>query len=80
MYKILSGKLGLKGMLVGRKGCKLPSNCTHLLETTGWLNQSELIDNFRKSQKFILVPNKTDASPRVLTEALCCDLPASSKL
>jgi hypothetical protein len=73
--KIMSGKLGLKGILVGREGCELPSNCKHLLETTGWLDQSKLIDHFRKS-KFILVPNQNDASPRILTEALCCDLPA----
>lgn len=73
--KILSGKLKLKGLLVGRKGCPLPKNCEKFLETTDFLSQSELIDSYRKS-KFILVPNRTDASPRVLTEALCTDTPA----
>ena len=73
--KILSGKLKLKGLLVGRKGCPLPKKCEHLLTTTDFLSQGELIDSYRKS-KFILVPNRTDASPRVLTEALCTDTPA----
>tara|TARA_B110001450_G_C17662808_1_gene498074 strand:+ start:299 stop:1327 length:1029 start_codon:yes stop_codon:yes gene_type:complete len=73
--KILSGKLKLKGLLVGRKGCPLPKKCEKFLETTDFLSQSELINSYRKS-KFILVPNRTDASPRVLTEALCTDTPA----
>ena len=73
--KILSGKLKLKGLLVGRKGCPLPKNCEHLLTTTDFLSQSELIDSYRKS-KFILVPNRTDASPRGPTDALCKDTPA----
>ena len=73
--KILSGKLKLKGLIVGRKGCPMPKNCDHLLTTTDFLSQKELINSYRQS-KFVLLPNKTDASPRVLTEALCTDLPA----
>ena len=73
--KILSGKMKLKGLLVGRKGCKLPKNTDKYLTTTDFLSQDELIKSYLKS-KFILVPNRTDASPRVLTEALCCNLPA----
>lgn len=73
--KILSGKMKLKGLLVGRKSCDLPSNSKKYLTTTDFLTQSELIKSYQKS-RFILLPNKTDASPRVLTEALCCNLPA----
>lgn len=73
--KILSGKMKLKGLLVGRKDCDLPSNSKKYLTTTDFLSQSELIKSYQKS-RFIIIPNKTDASPRVLTEALCCDLPA----
>ena len=73
--KILSGEIKLKGLLVGRKGCDLPLNSKKYLTTTDFLSQSELIKSYQKS-KFILIPNKTDASPRVLTEALCCGLPA----
>lgn len=73
--KVLSGKQHLKGLLVGRKGCDLPNNCKHLLTTTDFLPQKKLIESYCKS-KFILIPNKTDASPRVITEALCCNIPA----
>lgn len=60
----------LKGLLVGRKGCKLPDRCEKNLETTGWLSQMKLSEAFHKS-KFILIPNESDASPRILTEAMC---------
>ena len=73
--EILCAKKGLKGILVGRKGCELPKGCEKHVETTGFLSQNKLIETFRKS-KFILVPNQTDASPRILTEALCCNVPA----
>ncbi len=72
--KVLCGKYKLKGMLVGRQGCKLPKECDGLIETTNFLSQDELIKKYRQS-KFLLLPNKVDASPRVLTEALSCDLP-----
>jgi glycosyltransferase involved in cell wall biosynthesis len=72
--KILCGKYKLKGLLVGRNGCKLPEECKGLIETTGFLGQSELIKKYRQS-KFIFIPNKVDASPRVLTEGLCCGIP-----
>lgn len=73
--KYMCGTLKLKGILVGRKGCKLPSGCEELVETTKFLTRSELIDSYRKS-KFIFIPNISDASPRVLVEALCCNIPA----
>ena len=72
--KVLCGKFKLKGLLVGRKGCEMPKECDGLIETTNFLSQGELIDSYRKS-KFILIPNKVDASPRVLVEALCCNIP-----
>ena len=36
----------------------------------GW----DFIDNMKKS-RFIMIPNYSDASPRVFTEALALDLP-----
>ena len=73
--KILSGKLNLSGLLVGRKGCDIPKTLSKYLTTTDFLSPKELIESYQKS-RFILVPNRTDASPRVLTEAMCCGLPA----
>jgi hypothetical protein len=72
---IMCNKFKLRGLLVGRKGCPLPKGCDELCETTGFLSQAKLIEAYNQC-KFILVPNQSDASPRVLTEALCCNLPA----
>ena len=71
---ILCGTYKLKGLLVGRKNCELPIECKGLIETTSFLSRDELLKKYRQS-KFLFVPNKVDASPRVLTEALCTDLP-----
>ena len=73
--KLLSGKMKLKGLLVGRKGCDIPSICKDNVTLTDFLSQDELIKSYQKS-KFVFIPNKTDASPRVLTEAMCINLPA----
>ena len=39
------------------------------LSTTGFLSQAKLIEAYNEC-KFILIPNQSDASPRVLTEAM----------
>jgi hypothetical protein len=67
--KIMSD-MGLKGLLVGRKGCNVPENC----ETTGWVDFNEMKNLYNKS-KFIFLPNIIDASPRMLTECLSMNLP-----
>lgn len=71
---ILCKRFKLKGLLVGRKGCKLPDGCADYLETTGWVDYDTMISLYRKS-KFIFLPNVRDASPRVLTEAMALNLP-----
>ena len=64
----------LKGLLVGRSGCEMDEACKGLITTTNFLSRDELIKSYQKS-KFILMSNQSDASPRVLTEALCCNIP-----
>lgn len=71
---ILCLKYKLKGLLVGRKDCPLPEGCESYLTTTGWVDYHENIKLYNKC-RFIFVPNQRDASPRVLTEALSCNLP-----
>jgi hypothetical protein len=75
VVELLSGKYGLKGLLVGRKDCKLSEAAEKNVEKTGWLDYGEAIKQYKRC-KFIVLPNIVDASPRVLTEALCSDLPA----
>ena len=70
---ILCEKFKLKGLLVGRKDCEIPEGCKPYITTTGWLDYGENIKQYNKC-KFIFVPNQRDASPRVITEAMSCNL------
>jgi len=72
--KIMCNKFKLKGLLVGRKGCELPGGCSDLMETTDMLKYADLRYMYQKS-KFIFIPNEKDASPRVLAEAFCMNIP-----
>ena len=72
--EIMCGEFKLKGLLVGRKNCNLPGLCVSNMTTTEFLPWKQLIKAYNQC-KFIFVPNIHDASPRVITEALCCDIP-----
>ena len=67
--KILCKKKKLKGLLIGREGCKLPGCVDKMIKTTKKLDYYELLKKYDES-KIIFLPNIHDASPRVLTEAL----------
>lgn len=73
-FELMCSKYNYKGLLVGRSGCKLPKKCANKLETTPKLKYEELKSKYDEA-KFIFLPNIHDASPRVLTEALCHDIP-----
>jgi hypothetical protein len=66
---ILCGKLGLKGLVIGtivkHKGLK----CVRRQARLKFLH-------LVASSRFIFLPGTNDASPRVLSEALCADVPA----
>ena len=72
---IMCNKFKLKGLLIGRVNCKLPNSCHNLMELTDFVEYKKFIKYFNQV-KFIFVPNRSDASPRVLTEAMCYDIPA----
>ena len=72
--KIMCEKFNMKGLLVGRINCDLHPSCHKLLKVTDKLNYHKFIKQYEKC-KFIFVPNILDASPRVLTEALCFNIP-----
>ena len=84
--KVLSDKLNLKGVVVGRVGCDIDvekKDLVTILPTKEYserengkitLPYHELIEKMNKS-KFILMPNLEDASPRVLVEALSLNKP-----
>jgi hypothetical protein len=72
--KIMCDKYHLKGLLIGRINCKIPNNCHSLMKQTDFLEYDKFINIFNKC-RFVFVPNKLDASPRVMTEAICYNLP-----
>lgn len=74
LMPILFGKYKLKGLLVGRINCNIPKEYSEYVTLTDFLPYWEFIDKMKKS-KFIMIPNYSDASPRVVTEALALDLP-----
>jgi GR25 family glycosyltransferase involved in LPS biosynthesis len=71
---ILFGKYKLKGLLVGRKNCDIDEKYKKYATVTDFLPYWDFIDKMKKS-RFIMIPNYSDASPRVITEALALDLP-----
>jgi glycosyltransferase involved in cell wall biosynthesis len=72
---IMCEKYNLKGLLIGRVNCQIPKGCHQLMELTDFMEYSKFIKTYNQC-KFIFVPNFADASPRVLTEAICFNLPA----
>ena len=71
---IMCNDFGLKGCLVGRNNCILEKGSKDKVEIFGLLSHNDFLKKIRQS-KFIFVPNSTDASPRVVTESLCLNLP-----
>lgn len=72
--KIMCNKFKLKGLLVGREDCELPPGCQERMKTTEFLDHKTLKLAYQQS-KFIFIPNHADASPRVITEAICTNIP-----
>ncbi len=71
---IMCNKFHLKGLLIGRINCKIPAGCHKLMELTDFMEYDKFIKQYNKC-RFVFVPNKLDASPRVMTEAICFNLP-----
>lgn len=71
---IMCNKFKLKGLLVGRINCEIPEGCHQIMELTDFMEYSKYIKVYNQC-KFVFVPNIYDASPRVLTESLCFNLP-----
>jgi hypothetical protein len=74
ILEIMCTKYKLKGLLVGRVGCKVPNSCHQLMELTDFMEYNKFIGSFNKC-RFILTASMADASPRSLTEAMCYNLP-----
>ena len=71
---IMCKEYKLKGLLVGRINCEIPASCHSITELTDFMEYDKFIENYKKV-RFVFVPNISDASPRVMTEGICYNLP-----
>jgi hypothetical protein len=62
-------------VLIGRENCEFTDQCNGIVKVIPFLPFHEFQKEIQKS-KFIFVPNISDASPRVITESLCYNVPA----
>lgn len=76
VIRVLVDELDLTGIIIGRKGCEKDINIKNKdnLILTDDINHDTLIQYMNES-KFTLLPNLEEASPRVLTESLCLNVP-----
>lgn len=72
--KIMCRNYKLKGLIVGRKNCKFTDFCAGSLKVLPFLEFHEFQKEMQKC-KFLFAPNISDASPRVITEAMCYNMP-----
>ena len=72
--KVMCSKYKLKGVIVGRENCEFTELCSDYITILPALEFHEFQATMQKC-KFLFVPNIMDASPRVITEALCYNMP-----
>jgi hypothetical protein len=64
----------LKGIIVGRTNCEFTNLCSGIVKTVPFMDFHTFQKEMKKC-KWLFVPNISDASPRVMTEALCYNMP-----
>jgi hypothetical protein len=72
--EVMCSQFNLKGVLVGRQNCEFTNKCNSLVKVLPFLPYNEFQEEMQKC-KFLFVPNISDASPRVMTEAMCYNMP-----
>jgi hypothetical protein len=65
---------GLRGILVGRQNCEFTTKCNGIVKVFDFLPYHEFQTQMKKC-RFLFIPNISDASPRVITEAICYNMP-----
>jgi hypothetical protein len=64
----------LKGVIVGRTNCEFTEYCSGIVKVVPFMSFHDFQKEMQKC-KFLFVPNISDASPRVMTEAMCYNMP-----
>ena len=72
--EVMCSQFNLKGVLIGRQNCEFTNKCNSLVKVLPFLPYNEFQKEMQKC-KFLFVPNISDASPRVMTEAMCYNMP-----
>jgi len=72
--EIMCEKFKLKGVLVGRENCEFTNKCNGIIEVIPQLSFKKFQRKLQEC-KLLFVPNISDASPRVITEAISYDIP-----
>lgn len=72
--KVMCRDYNLKGVIVGRQSCKFSGFCKGIVKTLPFMEFNEFQKEMQKC-RFLFVPNISDASPRVITESLCYNMP-----
>lgn len=73
--EIMCRQFKLRGIIVGRTNCEFTDYCTGIVKVMPIMAWDKFQIEMQKC-KFIFVPNISDASPRVITEAMCYNMPA----
>ena len=71
---VMCRDFGLKGVLVGRTNCEFTDKCLGLVEVIDFLKFDQFQEKMQQC-KFLFAPNQSDASPRVLVEAMSYNMP-----
>lgn len=72
--EVMCGQFGLRGVLVGRTNCEFTKKCNGIVKVVPFLEFDAFQREMQKC-RFLFVPNIADASPRVITEAMCYNMP-----
>ena len=72
--EIMCQEFNLRGVLVGRQNCEFSDHCNGIVKVLPFLPYNEFQKELQKC-RFLFVPNVSDASPRVISEAILYNIP-----
>ena len=67
--------MSMRGVIIGRKHCEFTRKCDGIVSVQPFLPHEEFL-KVLQTCRFLFVPNVSDASPRVITDALVMNVPA----
>jgi len=71
--EVMCKKYKLRGVIVGRENCEFTEYCSGIVKVFPFLEYPDFQKLMRKC-RFLFVPNISDASPRVISEAICYNM------